>query len=79
MRGDVSIFAATEYMILLFPLPLPPEVIVIQGASLVAIQASSLEAVTPTLPVPPIVAKDLVLVERVGGLYLPPDWRTVKV
>ena len=40
-----------------FPLPLEPEVIVIQLALLVAVQAHPFGAVTATLPVPPLAEK----------------------
>ena len=52
LRGDVLGFAATEYVAVPVPIPLP-EVIVTQGSVLVAVQGQLLpDAVTVMLPVP---------------------------
>jgi hypothetical protein len=50
----VPVFSATEYSTVPLPVPLDPEVMVIQDALFVAVQEQALsEAVTFTLPVPP--------------------------
>ena len=52
LRGDVDVFAVTEYVTVPFPEPLAPPVIVIQEALSVAVHPQPLPAVTATLPVP---------------------------
>ena len=59
------------------PLPLPPEVIVIQGALLVAVQAQPAAVVTPTLPVPPLPGTDALVGEMLNEQAA--AWVTVKV
>ena len=55
MRLLVSVLLTTEYETVPFPLPLLPDVIVIQLALLVAVQVQLLDdAVTLTLPLPPL-------------------------
>ncbi len=54
----VVVLAATVKATVPFPVPLLPEVIVIQLALLVAVQLQPLEVVTPTLPVPPVEPND---------------------
>lgn len=50
----VLLFADTEKATVPFPVPAPPEVIVIQGAVVDAVQVQlGSEAVTPIVPVPP--------------------------
>jgi hypothetical protein len=52
VRGDVLVFAATAYVAVPLPVPLP-DVIVTQGRVLVAVQGQLLaDAVTVMLPVP---------------------------
>src|SRR5215831_18103303 len=51
VRLPVEALAATEYATLPLPVPLEPDVIVIQEAPLLAVQLEA--AVTPTLPLPP--------------------------
>jgi hypothetical protein len=50
--------AATEYATVPLPVPLPPDVIVIQPTLLLAVHAQHVsDAVTATLPVPPLAVK----------------------
>jgi hypothetical protein len=58
VRLLVFVFAATEYPTVPLPLPLLPEVIVIQAALLAAVQVQPVGAVTVTLPVPPLACTD---------------------
>jgi len=54
-RKLAPVLAATEYDNVPLPVPLPPEVIVIQGASFtVAVQGQPLAAVISMVPVPPL-------------------------
>ena len=61
VRWLVSVLADTEYFTVPFPLPLLPEVIVIQLTLLVAVQLHPLDVITLTLPLPPLEAKDLLV------------------
>ena len=59
VRWLVSVLADTEYFTVPFPLPLLPDVIVIQLVLLlVAVQLHPLDVVTLTLPLPPLEVKD---------------------
>ena len=51
------VFAATENCVAPAPLPLAPEVTVIQASLLVAVQAQPVWAVTVTEPPPPLAVK----------------------
>ncbi len=55
----LRLFAATEYFTVPLPLPLLPDVTVIQLLLLAAVQEQPAVAVTLTLPVPPLASKDL--------------------
>jgi hypothetical protein len=57
-RVGASVYGATEYVTVPLPLPLAPEVIVIQLALLAAVQVQPVGAVTFTLPNPPMARKD---------------------
>ena len=58
VRLPVPVFAATEYSTVPLPLPLLPDVIVIQLALLAAVQVQPVPAVTATLPVAALAVKD---------------------
>jgi hypothetical protein len=59
------------------PLPLPPDVMVIQAALSVALQSQSLaEAVTVILPVPPSDVNES-LVGAMEYVHVTPSWVTV--
>lgn len=62
------------------PLPLPPELIVIQLALLTAVHTQAVVVVTFTLPGPPVASNDRLMGERVK-VQPPdaPDWVTVNV
>ena len=60
------------------PLPLLPEVMVIQPALLEAVQEQPLGVVILTDPVPPVEVKDW-LVGEMEELQPTPDWVTMKV
>ena len=51
------VFAATENWVVPLPLPLPPEVIVIHAALLVAVHGQAVAVVTLTEPAPPLAVK----------------------
>ena len=51
---EVVVLAATEKAVEPLPLPLLPEVMVIQPVLLEAVQEQPVGAVTPTLPIPPL-------------------------
>jgi len=55
---DVVVLAATEQLTTPLPVPLLPEVIVIQGALLVAVQVHPLCVVTLMFPVVPLAPTD---------------------
>ena len=57
-RLPALLLAATEYSTVPLPLPLLPEVIVIQDALLVAAHVQPLAAVTATLPLAAAAARD---------------------
>ena len=57
-RGLVLLLAATEYRTPPFPLPLAPELIVIQSALLVAVQVQPPGADTTTVASPPLAGND---------------------
>jgi hypothetical protein len=48
--SDAEVFAATEYVSVPFPVPLPPDVMDIQDAPLVAVQAHPVWVVTAMVP-----------------------------
>ena len=50
---ELPVFSPTEYVTVPFPLPLSPEVMVIQEALLVAVQLQSLETLIEPVSVPP--------------------------
>ena len=52
------VFAATEYSTVPLPLPLLPDVIVIQLTLLAAVQVQPVPAVTATLPVAAVAVRD---------------------
>ena len=54
VRWLVSVLAATVKLTVSLPVPLTPDVMMIQGALLVAIHVQPPCAVTVTLPVPPL-------------------------
>lgn len=66
----VAVFAAMEYATVPFPVPLAPEVMVIQGVPFVTDQAQPVWVVTATLPVPPAAAMELLVgeIEKVHGV-----------
>ena len=70
-------FDATENCVVPLPLPLAPEVTVIQAALLVAVQAQPVAVVTLTKPDPPLAA----MLCEVGLMAneQPELWVTVKV
>ena len=59
------------------PLPLPPEVIVIQDAVLAAVHVQPAVVVTPTLPAPPLAGAEALVGEIVNEQGA--AWVTVKV
>ena len=59
---EEPVLADTEKETVPFPIPLAPEVITIQGSSLVAVQGQSLAVLTDTLPYPPEAGKEAGLV-----------------
>ena len=67
---------ATVYVTAPVPVPLAPELIVIQPTLLTAVQLHAPDTVTFTVPVPPLPLKDL----RVGEIENAqlPAWVTVK-
>ena len=70
------VLACTEYPTVPFPVPDAPDVTVIHAALLLAAQVQLLaEAVTPTVPVPPVVAADALVADKVkvhaGGGSVP--------
>ena len=63
MRALPLVFAATEYVTIPLPIPLPPDVMVIQVVFLTAVHLHPLGAVTVTLPLPPLAVKSLLVGE----------------
>ena len=51
------VLACTEKVTLPFPVPLPPDVIVIQGTLLTAVQLQPVAEVILKLPVPPVAGR----------------------
>jgi hypothetical protein len=58
MRDCESELEATEYSTTPFPVPLLPDVIVIQESLLTAVQSQVGDVTTETLPVPPFASND---------------------
>jgi hypothetical protein len=79
LRGEHPVLVATEKTTVPLPVPLPPDVTVIQPSLLEAVHAQQLcEAVTATLPVPPVEVK-LWLVGLIEKVQLPASCVTVNV
>jgi hypothetical protein len=76
---ESPVLAATLYVTVPFPVPVPPDAMVIHGALVVATQLQLALAVTPTVP---LVAADVVKSAETGeivNVHGAPAWVTVKV
>ena len=75
-RAAPPVFAATEYVTVPFPLPLAPDVTVMNEALLVAVHAQPEDAVTATVAVPPVFATDCVVGLTANAHVVPPTVST---
>ena len=78
LRGAQFVFALTEKFTMPFPVPLPPKLIVIQPAELLAFQLHPEPAATLTLPLPPPAVK-FALLEESAYVQGVPACVTVKI